>query len=111
MDEINVQNVEFEEIKAEPVRTEADVKKGHDYALYSLLSALIGFFVGFGLVGGILGLYFAKVSADCGEESELLTAGKISSIVVTALSAFFAVLVVIWLVFIFAAIGSAAVVG
>lgn len=62
------------------------IQKGHDYALASLLCALIGFFIGLGLPGGIVGLILANESKKLGEDSDLLTAGKISSIIVLIIS-------------------------
>jgi hypothetical protein len=74
---------------------------GYDYALYSLISAVVGFFTGLGLVGGILGLIFNKKAVELGENSDLQMAGKICSIIATAIGALIALIIIAQLVMFF----------
>lgn len=57
------------------------MKKDTDYGLYSILASLIGLVLGFRLVGGILGIYFANEAQKNEQDMSLANAGKIVGII------------------------------
>lgn len=57
------------------------MKKTTDYGLYSILASLIGLVLGFRLVGGILGIYFANEAQKNEQDMSLANAGKIVGII------------------------------
>ena len=55
--------------------------KNTDYGLYSILASLIGLVIGFRIVGGILGIYFANEAEKNGQDMSMANAGKIVGII------------------------------
>ena len=55
--------------------------KNTDYGLYSLIASLIGLVLGFRIVGGILGIYFANEAEKNNQDLSLANAGKIIGII------------------------------
>ena len=55
--------------------------KKPDYGLYSLIASLVGLFLGFRIVGGILGIYFANEAQKNEQDMSMADAGKIIGII------------------------------
>lgn len=105
--QVKEQFKEMEKIEEPVVVTEPVSKKKTDYALWSLLSSLISFFIGLGLFGGIAGILLYKKAEEEGETGDLLTVAKISSITVTAISSISVLIIFLVFAFMFSALGFA----
>ena len=57
------------------------MNKKPDYGLYSLIASLAGLFLGFRIVGGILGIYFANEAQNNKQDMSMADAGKIIGII------------------------------
>ena len=55
--------------------------KKPDYGLYSLIASLVGLFLGFRIVGGILGIYFSNEAQKNEQDMSMADAGKIIGII------------------------------
>ena len=73
------------------------MERNKDYGLYSIIASVAGLILGFRIVGGILGIYFANEAQKNGQDMSMANAGKIVGIIDIILGIFIVFVLLIFL--------------
>ena len=73
------------------------MENNKDYGLYSIIASVAGLILGFRIVGGILGIYFANEAQKNGQDMSMANAGKIVGIIDIILGIFIVFVLLIFL--------------
>lgn len=92
--------IEVQDVEVSENQIPDNVKIGHNYALYALIASIVGLVSGFGIIGGVLGLVLGNTAKKFGEESDMLTASKIISIIGIVLGTLALLAVFLWFIFV-----------
>lgn len=74
------------------------MEKKPDYGMYSFIASLVTLIIGFRIVGGILGIYFANEAEKNNQDMTYANVGKIIGIVDIVLGAIAILCIIGWFV-------------